>query len=521
MKTVTKIEPTTNRHAVKKTRVAAYCRVSTGAYDQLLSLETQKAHYEELIKSVPDWEFAGLYYDEGISGTTKEKRPALQRLIFDCENGKIDRVMTKSISRFARNTADCLELTRKLLNLGITIFFEKENIDTGSMESELLLSIMSSLAEGESVSISENEKWGVQHQFKNGTFKIRYAPYGYDVREGKLFIKEEEAKWVRWIYTQALNGVTCGTIAKMLNEKQVPSKKKGTWTATTVQAMLTNEKYVGDCLFQKTFSDSSYKRHLNHGERDQFYIEDHHDAIVSREDFKAVNALLQQHALEKNIRRGDGRFQNRYPFTGKIVCGECGSTFKRHVNSTGTLKYPVWVCKRHLTEVESCSMKYIRECDLECAFTTMINKVIFAKEGILNNLTNALRNEPNEENIRRINQIEQKLENNSEQRQTLTTIMAQGYLEQALYIKENNVLIAEADALNAEKERLEKEASGRIHEVEALKDFISYVAHAKAGPSFDGELVYRFLDYATIVARNVIVFHLKCGLNLTERIGIQ
>ena len=172
MKKITIIEPAQGRASAAKTKVAAYCRVSTGMDDQLVSLETQKSHYENLIGSNPEWEYAGLYYDEGISGTSKEKRPALMQMIADCEAGKIDRIMTKSLSRFARNTTDCLELTRKLLDLGITIYFEKENLDTGSMESELLLSIMSSLAESESVSISENSKWSVRHRFENGTFKI-------------------------------------------------------------------------------------------------------------------------------------------------------------------------------------------------------------------------------------------------------------------------------------------------------------------------------------------------------------
>ena len=279
--------------------------------DQLVSLETQKNHYKELIGSNPEWVYAGLYYDEGISGTSKEKRPALQRMIADCEKGLIDRIMTKSLSRFARNTTDCLELVRKLLDLGITIYFEKENLDTGSMESELLLSIMSSLAESESVSISENNKWGVRHRFENGTFKIAYPPYGYESQDGVMVINEEEAKWVRWIFEQALSGVASAKIAKQLNEKQVPSRRNGNWTPTTIRGMLTNEKYIGDCLFQKTYSDFRFKRHTNNGERDQFYMEDHHEAIISREDFEAVGALIQQRAQEKNIRKNDPRFQRR------------------------------------------------------------------------------------------------------------------------------------------------------------------------------------------------------------------
>ena len=263
--------------------VAAYCRVSTEMDDQLVSLEMQKSHYEEDISANPNWMYAGLYYDEGISGTSKEKRPALMRLIADCELGKIDRIITKSLSRFVRNTTDCLELTRKLLNLGISIYFEKENLDTGTMESELLLSIMSSLAESESVSISEYSKWSIRHRFENGTFKIGYAPYGYTVRDGEMSINEDEAKWVRWIFSEALKGVASNAIATQLNDLKVPSRRSNHWTSTTIRDILTNEKYVGVCLFQKTFSDFRFKRHHNHGERDQFFIEGHHAAIVSQE----------------------------------------------------------------------------------------------------------------------------------------------------------------------------------------------------------------------------------------------
>ena len=176
MKKVITIEPAAAHQPKKRLRVAAYCRVSTGSDEQLVSLEAQKTHYEEYITSNPEWEFAGIYYDEGITGTKKEKRPSLNRMIQDCEDGKIDFIVTKSLSRFARNTTDCLELVRRLLELHIPVYFEKENLNTGSMESELLLSVMSSLAESESVSISENNKWGVRCRFENGTFKIAYPP---------------------------------------------------------------------------------------------------------------------------------------------------------------------------------------------------------------------------------------------------------------------------------------------------------------------------------------------------------
>ena len=214
MKRISKIEGVQGARPPKhKLRVAAYCRVSTDSDAQLESLEAQKKHYENYITVRDDWEFAGLYYDEGITGTKKEKRPELMRLIADCEAKKIDFVITKSISRFSRNTTDCLELVRKLQTLNIPIFFEKENLNTGSMESELFLAILSSMAECESVSISENSKWSVERRFQNGTFKLSYPPYGYDWDGTNLVINAEQAEIVKRIFAEALSGKGADAIA--------------------------------------------------------------------------------------------------------------------------------------------------------------------------------------------------------------------------------------------------------------------------------------------------------------------
>lgn len=269
MKAITKIEPSEVRGIQRKRRVAAYCRVSTDVDNQLVSLDTQKSHYEEYISANLDWKFAGLYYDEGITGTKKELRPALMQMIRDCEDGRIDYIITKSLSRFARNTTDCLdlELVRKLLALNISIYFEKENLDTGEMESELLLSIMSSLAESESVSISENEKWSIRDRYMNGTFKVGYAPYGYRTKDGVFSIVEDEEKWVRYIFEGTLTGKSSHQLARELNEKQIPTRMNGNWTASTVRGILRNEKYMGDALLQKTVTTDFFtkKRVQNNG----------------------------------------------------------------------------------------------------------------------------------------------------------------------------------------------------------------------------------------------------------------
>ena len=518
MKKITRIEPVAATKKAKKLRVAAYCRVSTGMDNQLVSLETQKAHYEEYIKSNQDWEFAGIYYDEGITGTKKEVRPALQKLIADCEDGKISYIVTKSLSRFARNTTDCLELVRKLLGLGVAVYFEKENLDTGSMESELLLSIMSSLAESESVSISENEKWSIRNRYQNGTYKIGYAPFGYSAVDGEFSINEDEAKWVRYIFAETLAGKSCNRIAKDLNEKQVPARKGNHWTATTVRGIVKNEKYIGDCLFQKTYSDFRFKRRVNNGERDQFYMENHHEPIISRKDFDAANQVLQQHAKEKNLIPGDAKYSRHYPFTKKIVCGECGSPFKRRINSAGTLKYPAWVCREHIKHKDKCSMKFIRESVFEDAFTTMMNKLIFGRKEILQDLLDALRKQNYKSSQLRVNQIDGALEAMAERRQSLTTIMTKGYIDPAAYTKEMNDLQAEAAALEEERERLTKEISGDMKRTDELREILKFTGKTDMLSEFDPALFERFVDHITVCSREEIIFHLKCGLDLQERI---
>lgn len=283
LKKVTKIDKVQNAPNQKeKIRVAAYCRVSTSNEAQLESLETQKSHYESYINSRSDWELAGIYFDEGITGTKKDKRPELLRLIKDCEANRIDFIITKSISRFSRSTTDCLELVRKLLNLNIPIYFEKENINTGSMESELFLTILSSMAEDESASISENKKWSNRKQFRDGTFKTMCPPYGYCYSDGTMCIFPEQAEVVKRIFSDVLSGKGTTTIAKGLNNDGIPSKQGKKWNQTTVKKILSNEAYIGDAIFQKTYTDEYFNRHINNGEKEMYYIQNHHEAIISK-----------------------------------------------------------------------------------------------------------------------------------------------------------------------------------------------------------------------------------------------
>lgn len=517
MKTVTKIGGQlvfpTQKH---KLRVAAYCRVSTDSEEQLVSLATQRKHYEAYITANPDWEFAGIYYDEGITGTKKEKRPALLRLIDDCEHKKIDFIVTKSISRFARNTTDCLELVRKLLELTVYIYFEKENLNTGSMESELMLSILSGLAENESVSIAENSTWSIQHRFQNGTFKLAYAPYGYDVIEGKLVLQPKQATIVKAMFDQTLAGIGTDAIAKELNAKEILAKRGAHWTATTIRGILKNENYTGDAIFQKTYTDSHFNRHHNHGEKDKYRVEHHHEAIITKDMFEATQQVIRQRGKEKGALPQDKKYQNRYPFSGIIRCHQCGATFKRRIQG-GHNSYVAWCCATHVADTTKCSLKYIKETALKYAFVTMMNKLIFGHAFVLKPLLASLRTLHSDDSITVIQDLDTKLAENAEHQKTLAYLLTKKYLEPAMYQKGNNELLQEAEQWQHQKDSLVDFLNDDNKTVHETRKLLQYTCKAKMLMGFDGAVFQQFVEQILVYSRTYIGFKLKCGITLRER----
>ena len=518
LKKVTKINQNSDDYRKHlKLRVAAYCRVSTDSDDQMISLDAQIKHYEAYIKANPDWEFAGLYYDEGITGTKKEKRPELLRMISDCENKNIDFIVTKSISRFARNTTECLEMVRKLINLGIFIYFEKENINTGSMESELMLSILSGLAESESLSISENNKWSVQRRFQNGTYRISCPPYGYDAVDGKLIINEEQAEIVRFLFSEILSGKGTQKIADDLNRRGIPTKRDGRWRSTTIRGMASNEKYTGDAIFQKTYTDSSFNRHINNGEKDQYLFRNHHEAIISHDNFAAAQAIMEQRGREKGVKKNTSKYLNRYPFSGKIICGQCGSKFKRRVMTSGKHKI-TWCCSTHISDIDKCSMKSIPDSEIEYAFITMMNKLIYGHKTVLKPLLDSLSGMNSEESLARIQEIDKKIEENGEQQKVLIGLMTKGYLDPAVYNKGNNDLLHEVGRLQQQKESLIRLLNSDGETQKVVNALLRFTSKSSMLLEFNSDVFDRFVDHITVHSREEIGFDLKCGITLKERL---
>ena len=322
--------------ALKKQRVAAYCRVSTDQEEQLSSYENQVRYYTEMIEKNPEYELVDIYADEGISGTNTKKREEFNRMIDDCRAGRIDLIITKSISRFARNTLDCLNYVRELKEKGVTILFEKENINTMDAKGEVLLTILSSLAQDESRSISENSAWGIRRRFEQGTYKIstkRFLGYDYD-KSGKLVVNKAQAKIVKRIYHEYLTGKTVDRIARDFRREKVKNwDGKYNWQASSIDSMLRNEKYMGDTILQKSYTQDflTKKRVINDGKLQKYHIQDDHEAIIDLDTWNAVQQEIarREEYCKEHKTNTYGVLTETKPLSGKIICGECNNLYTR------------------------------------------------------------------------------------------------------------------------------------------------------------------------------------------------
>ena len=375
---------------VRKKRVAAYCRVSTDQDQQLNSFEAQCQYFQNLINSNDEWEMAGIYADEGISGTNTKKREQFNKMIADCKVHKIDMVVTKSISRFARNTVDCLNNIRLLKDLGIGIFFEKENINTLDSNGELLISLMSSIAQEESLSISKASTWGVRRRFEQGKVTINEKKFlGYDKdSEGNLIINKKQAAIVKRIYKDFLDGKGTGHITRELENDKIRNWNGTTkWYESTIKSILQNEKYKGDAILQKTYTVDflTKTRVKNDGKVPRYYVKESHPAIIEPETWEAVQLEMERRkgfCVEHGIKNLD----TRIPFGGKVICGICGSVYSRKtwMQPDGS-KRKVWMCSnRYKTKgVKGCESKHVDEELLKKAFVEAFNELVANKQYFL------------------------------------------------------------------------------------------------------------------------------------------
>ena len=458
-----------NNYAVQidRIRVAAYCRVSTDGDEQLGSFESQKLYYEEKIRKNKEWAMAGIFADEAITGTKIDKREGFQEMIRKCLNGEIDMILTKSISRFSRNTPDTIKYVRMLRDKNIAIMFEKENINTLDMNGEMLLTILSSLAQEEVESLSSNVKMGLQMKMKRGELVGFNGCFGYDYHQDTktITVNETEAETVRLIYDMYLQGNGCGTIAKRLVELGIKNKR-GTveWHDHGVMGMIKNEKYKGDVLLGKTFTvDPISKRRLaNMGEENQYYIRDHHEAIVSREIWDKAEEIRLKRAKPKLMQATGNRerYTRQFTFSSMLECGYCGHKLSRRTrHQTTKTKKPVWQCMNATKNgIDNCpNCKAIDEVIIENAFLEAFRLLADSFDDVLQSVLNTIEDILKDDTeLKRVKQLEKDISTIESKKSRLTDLLIDGKIEQEDYDEKKLSFQRKLHQITEEKAYLEE-----------------------------------------------------------------
>lgn len=494
-----------------KLRVAAYCRVSTDSEDQMNSFVAQNTHYNAFIRNHNNWTLVDVYADEGITGTSAQKRGDFQRLLSDCRKGKIDKVLVKSISRFARNTAECLEAIRELKSLGISVFFEEHNIDTRMVSSEMLTAVIASCAQAESESISKNMRWSYQKRMERGTFLPGSLPYGYKMTAKQIEVEPAEAAIIREIFDRYLAGDSKLRIAAMLNEREILTHKGKKWDYCAIRYILRNVNYTGDSLWQKSYSTESFppKKVRNHGGKHQYYASNTHPPIISQETYQAVQRLL-----EERSQFFRGEIAGQPDVLGcMIYCGHCGGKYRKKLVN----QKEHWVCRRHENEPAVCSIKAIPADEIREAFNRLYFKLKHHGDEIFQTMirySTKIRKGRmlwNEEIV----ELNKQISDISAQIHTLTQLNQKGFIHPDMYISKSNQLAEQLRAAKQKKEKL------LMQEDDDLVVNTRWIMEAlEQGPdfldAFDGELFCELVERIIVESNTRIRFRLKNGLELPE-----
>ena len=526
-------KPEVVRASKRQLRVAAYCRVSTDDEEQLTSYEAQKNYYTDKIMTNKEWTMAGIFADEGITGTSARKRPEFLRMIRQCKQGKIDIVLTKSISRFARNTVDCLNYVRALKELGIAVIFEKENMNTLEIDSEILITMLGAFAQSESESISANVRWGIRQAMKEGKATIQYKYlYGYRKGDdGKPEIIPDQAEVVRKIYDLFLSGTPVRGIQEYLNENAVPNiNSEPKWARSAIDSILTNEKYCGDVLLQKTYIDDCINKKVkkNTGQLPMYLVQNHHEGIISRETFDAAQAELARRSAgkspsKKNAPTGRSRYSSKYALSDRLYCGECGTRYQRCTwrNRDGS-KRIVWRC---VSRVDY-GNKYchdsptLDEEPLHRAILAAINSAVKDKDTIIYNLKSAMEKElaPVAGQQLSLSEIDNQLEQlNTEFSKVLAEASESG--DQAAYSDRFRAIMQKQTALKAQRgeiQRMLAESGKAAAHIEQCRQA------AESTPSaiteWDEALIRQVVESVTVETGSEIIVALKSGASIHQEL---
>ena len=518
-KRITTIPPTLQQYTSSplitptKRKVAGYARVSTDTDEQHLSYEAQVDYFTRFIRSREDWEFVDVYTDAGISGTSTKYREGFKRMMADALAGKIDLIVTKSVSRFARNTVDSLTTIRQLKEHGVECFFEKENIWTFDSKGELLITIMSSIAQEESRSISENTTWGRRKRFQDGKVSIAYKYFlGYDRGpDGNLVINPEQAETVKLIYQLFLSGLSCYAVAQELTRRGIPTPRGNSkWNLITVKSILTNEKYKGDALLQKGYTSDflgkKYKK--NNGEVPQYYVEGNHEAIIE----PAVWEMVQEE-LQRRSRKGT-RYSGVSIFSSKIKCGACGNWYGSKVwHSNEPYRKIVYRCNHKYKGEQKCTTPAISESELKASFVKAVSILLNDREELIGNIEAAI------ELLCDTTNLEQEKDNLFHEAEALGNLIRSGIEQNARMVMDQEeynagyrTLNEKYQALREKHDAVSSELLKRTQKAGTLRHFADQLREIETIPlEFDETLWTALILHVTVYAKGDIRFTFKDG----------
>lgn len=514
----------------RQKRVAAYCRVSTDEEEQLSSYEAQKTYYTDKIMCNKEWTMVGIFADEGITGTSAKKRPEFLRMIRLCKQKKIDIILTKSISRFARNTVDCLKYIRGLRELGIAVVFEKENINTLESDSELLITLLGAFAQAESESISANVRWGKRQAMREGKAIIQYKKlYAFEKdSDGNLRIIPEQAEVVRRIYRQYLSGMSLRMIKHELESEHIPNAAGGTtWTTTVLRSILTNEKYCGDVLLQKTFTSDCISRKVikNTGQLPMYLIQDHHEGIVDRSTFQATQTELARRTSvrspsKKNAPTGKSSYASKYALSERLVCGECGTLYRRCTWSRNGKKRVVWRCVSRLDYgTKYChNSPTLDEEPLQKAILTALNAAMSNKPTLIQKITEAMEMElvpfPGE-NLS-LADIERRLSELNDQTRVLVANAATAE-DASVFTDQLKAVMDEATALKTKRTLIQEQRQGNAQAMQRVQNVVTAVETAPAEiTEWNESLIRQLVDTVKVVSAEKIIVSLRGGREIEQ-----
>lgn len=512
-------------------RVAAYCRVSTDSDDQIESYKAQVAHYSEAIAKNPRWRFVDIYADEGITGTLAKKRPNFLRMMRDCDKGKIDLILTKSIARFARNTVDSLRYVRKLKAAGIGVFFEEQNLDSLKVDNEMLIGFYSVMAQAESENISANVRWGIRQRMSTGTFAFRYNILGYRKgTDGQPEIVPEEAEHIQTIYRMYLDGNSLDQIKKYLERNSIlTAQGKTEWSLQIIHNILTNERYCGDMLLQKTFTENpiSKKVKKNRGEMAKYLITNNHPAIIDKDTFKLVQREVarrgsKRKTADKSITE-QGKYSGKFALTELLVCGECGSPYRRMTWTKKGKSRKVWRCLsrvEHGTQYCFHSVS-VEETKLQNAICRALNKAVEHRQEVLDLIiSNLSYGVTGDDDVLYLSSLEKQIKDLDEEMDRTVQLSHESNGDPKRFREMISELCRQMSALRQELELTKSrlEANEKVNaEIERIKSILS--DETMRFNEYDEVTVRRLVEYIRVMSDNRIIVVLKGGMAIEENIN--